>query len=131
MKYVINPQSVFNSLKYGFSQAIAVEGGKRVLLSGQVGVDANEEIIGEDLASQTHAAIDNIERVLAEIGGRLEHVIMMRLYIVDSEKANQAVIKDALLHRFPSSPPATSWILVSGLSLPDWLIEIEAEAVIP
>ena len=130
-KLVINPQSVFNSLQYGFSQAVAVEGGQRVLLSGQVGVDSDENTVGGDLTSQTNAAIDNIERVLAEIGGQLKHIIMMRIYIVESEKANQAVITRILLRRFPSNPPATSWIFVSGLSVPGWLIEIEAEAILP
>ncbi|MDN5597989.1 MAG: RidA family protein, partial [Pseudomonas sp.] len=32
--------------------------------------------------------------------------------------------------RFPQNPPPSSWIIVSGLSWPQWLIEIEAEAVI-
>ncbi|UII69577.1 hypothetical protein LVW35_18060 [Pseudomonas sp. HN11] len=58
---VINPTTVFNSLQYGFSQALEVPRGRR----------------------------------------------------------------------FPHDPPPSSWIIVSGLSLPEWLIEIEAEAVIP
>lgn len=44
----------------------------------------------------------------------------MRIYIVA-----------ALREYFPEQPPATSWLLVSGLSEPQWLIEIEAEALLP
>ena len=40
---VINPTTVFNSLQYGFSQALEVPQGRRIMLSGQVGVDRSEE----------------------------------------------------------------------------------------
>ncbi|GAP96669.1 hypothetical protein NIES2104_32120 [Leptolyngbya sp. NIES-2104] len=36
-----------------------------------------------------------------------------------------------MLKRFPVNPPATSWVIVSGLSEPEWLVELEAEAVLP
>src|SRR5690625_2053805 len=129
-KNIVNPESVFNSLQYGFSQAVVVQGGRRVMLSGQVGVDSNENIIASDLASQTNCSIDNIEKVLAEISGNLSHVSIMRIYILESEKNNQDVISKILLKRFPSNPPATSWVFVSGISLAEWLIEIDAEAII-
>ena len=44
---------------------------------------------------------------------------------------NEKLIAQALRERFPHNPPPSSWIIVSGLSLPEWLIEIEAEAVGP
>jgi len=127
---VINPKSVFNSLQYGFSQAIEVPDGRRILLSGQVGVDAQERTVGPGMAEQTDTALDNIEKILAEVEGDLSHVVMLRLYIVESARDQQALIAQALRERFPYNPPPSSWIIVSGLSLPEWLIEIEAEAVI-
>ena len=68
-KTAINPPSVFNSLQYGFSQALEVRGGRRLLLSGQVGVDADERTVGPGLFEQSCTAIDNIEKLLVE-GGR-------------------------------------------------------------
>lgn len=127
----INPPTVFNSLQYGFSQAMEVRDGRRILLSGQVGVDADERTVGPGIAEQTATALDNIEKVLAAAGGDLSHVIMLRLYIVESARDQQEPIAAALRERFPSNPPPSSWIIVSGLSLPEWLIEIEAEALIP
>ena len=127
---VINPTTVFNSLQYGFSQAMEVPEGRRIMLSGQVGVDAQEHTVGPGIAEQTAAALDNIEKVLAEVGGDLSHVIMLRLYIVESARDQQEPIVEALRQRFAHNPPPSSWIIVSGLSLPQWLIEIEAEAVI-
>lgn len=127
---VINPTTVFNSLQYGFSQALEVPEGRRILLSGQVGVDAQERIVGPGIAEQTATALDNIEKVLAEVGGDLSHVVILRLYIAESARDQQEPIARALRERFPHNPPPSSWIIVSGLSLPQWLIEIEAEAVI-
>ena len=128
---VINPTTVFNSLQYGFSQAMEVPQGRRIMLSGQVGVDAQERTVGPGIAEQTAMALDNVEKVLAEVGGDLSHVIMLRLYIVESARDQQEPIAAALRERFPENPPPSSWIIVSGLSLPEWLIEIEAEALIP
>ena len=127
----INPPRVFNSLQYGFSQAMEVREGRRILLSGQVGVDADERTVGPGIAEQTATALDNIEKVLAAAEGDLSHVIMLRLYIVESARDQQEPIAAALRERFPDNPPPSSWIIVSGLSLPEWLIEIEAEALIP
>ena len=128
---VVNPPSLFNSLQYGFSQAVVVDGGRRVHLSGQVSVDEQERLTGRTLAEQTEAAVDNIETLLKSLGGGLEHVVMLRIYIVESERANQAAVSRALLNRFPVNPPASTWLLVSGLSEPEWLVEVEAEAVLP
>ena len=128
---VYNPPTVFNSLQYGFSQAIEVRDGRRILLSGQVGVDVNENTVGPGITEQTEKALDNIESILAHANGNLSHVIMLRLYIVESARDQQEPIASALRNRFPNTPPPSSWIIVSGLSLPEWLIEIEAEALIP
>jgi 2-iminobutanoate/2-iminopropanoate deaminase len=127
----VNPGTVVDTLQYGFSQAIIVGEGRRVHLSGQVGVDAEERTVGPDLESQTRAAIDNIATILGEIGGDLSQVIVLRIYIAEPARGDQRLIGQALRERFPVDPPATSWIVVSGLSEPEWLIEIEAEAVLP
>ena len=128
---VINPTTVFNSLQYGFSQAMEVPQGRRIMLSGQVGVDAQERTVGPGIAEQTAMALDNVEKVLTEVGGDLSHVIMLRLYIVESAREQQEPIAEALRQRFAHNPPPSSWIMVSGLSLAEWLIEVEAEAVVP
>lgn len=127
---VHNPETVFNSLQYGFSQAVVVHGGRRVLLSGQVGVDARERTVDEGLGGQMRAAIDNIEKILVDLDGGLGNVVILRIYIVESAKNDQAAIADILISRFPKDPPATSWIVVSALSEPEWLVEVEAEAVL-
>jgi 2-iminobutanoate/2-iminopropanoate deaminase len=127
---VVNPDTVFNTVQYGFSQAVIVTGQRRMLLSGQVGVDINERTVGPGLPEQTEAALDNIARVLAAAGGTMAQVIMLRIYICETAREDQEVIAQALRDRFPADPPPSSWVIVSGLSLPEWLIEIEAEAML-
>jgi len=83
-KSTFNPASVFNSLQYGFSQAVEVRGGRRLLLSGQVGVDEQERTVGPGLREQTEQAFDNIERVLAAAGGQMADVVMLRIYIAEA-----------------------------------------------
>lgn len=126
----INPSSVFDTLQYGFSQGVVVPTGKRILLSGQVGANEREETPYATLEEQTNLAFENIEKLLAEVGAKLTDIAFLRIYIVESVKNEQDKITKALIQHFPTHPPATSWLIVSGLSLPEWLIEIEAEAVI-
>ena len=99
---VINPDTVFNSVQYGFSQAVVVTGSRRMLLSGQVGIDVHERTVGPGLQEQTEAALDNIERVLAA-GGRIDQVIMLRIYICETAREDQEVIAQALRERFVGS----------------------------
>ena len=130
-RHTINPDGLFDSLQYGFSQAMMVEGGRRLLLSGQVGVDENEKTVEGGIGAQTVKALDNIDYLLKQAGGDLSHVVMLRIYIAEAARDDQRPITEALRRAFPSNPPPSSWIIVTGLSLPEWLIEIEAEAMLP
>lgn len=129
-RQTLNPPSVFNSLQYGFSQGLLVEGGRRLLLSGQVGVDEEERTVPGGIEAQTRKALDNVALLLREAGGDLSNVIMLRLYIAERARDEQEPIAAALRDYFPKDPPPSSWIIVTGLSLPEWLIEIEAEAMV-
>jgi 2-iminobutanoate/2-iminopropanoate deaminase len=100
-------------------------------LSGQVGVDEHERTVAPGLREQTDKAFDNIEAILREAGGDLSHVVVMRIYIAEAARDEQEQITQVLLERFPANPPASSWLIVSGLSLPQWLVEVEVEAMLP
>lgn len=128
---VLNPEGVMPTLKYGFSQAVVTRGGRRIHLSGQVGVDASGKTVGPDLESQLRASFDNIAAVLAAAGGTLADVVTLRIYLVTSARDEQRFVGEAIRARFPVDPPATSWIVVSGLASAEWLVEVEAEAVLP
>ncbi len=131
-KQTLNPTTIYPTLEYGFSQMSVVEPGKTVYISGQVGWTPDKEIVGAgDLRAQTWQTFKNIETALAEVGGTLGNIVILRIYIIASEMKNSEAVSDALLHFFPvDSPPTSTWIGVESLANDDFLIEIEPIAVI-
>lgn len=127
-----NPGSLFNSVQYGFSQAVISTGGKQIFLSGQVAVDENERLVAEDMFGQAMASIDNIRKLLTEVSADLQDVTMLRIYIREDANTaeSQSDISKALALSFADKLPASSWVIVSGLTDPRWLLEIEAQAVL-
>lgn len=127
----INPPELFNSLQYGFSQIVTATGSKTIYLSGQVAWNEKQEIIGDDLGAQTQQALRNVQTAVQIGGGQLSDVVSMRIYFLDARKGETGSISQALLEYFPDgNPPATTWIGVPSLARDDFLIEIEAVAVV-
>ena len=129
----VNPETLFNSTQYGFSQIAASEPGKLVFISGQVAWDENENIVGEnDLLIQTRKALANLKVAIESAGGSLEHIMMLRIYKVDYRPEDGRIISSALIESFgATNQPASTWINVNGLANEGFMIEIEAQAVIP
>ncbi len=127
----LNPEELFPSLQYGFSQVVTSQGGKTVYLSGQVAWDKNQEVVGPgDLGAQTRQALRNLETAMRIAGGRLADVVSLRLYIVNYRQAEAGPISAALREFFPVRPPTSTWIGVQALADEAFLIEIEAVAVV-
>jgi 2-iminobutanoate/2-iminopropanoate deaminase len=131
-KRCINPEQLFNSTQYGFSQVVESGPGRMVFISGQVAWDEEQNIVGKnDLKIQTQKAIDNLKIAMASAGGSLDDVVMLRIYKVDYKREDGPVINEILKRNFgTSTPPASTWLNVKGLVNEEFLIEIEAQAVI-
>jgi len=131
-KAYFNPHDLFPSQQYGFSQVIATNGKTTVYLSGQVAWNAKQEIAHPlDLGAQTRRALENVERGVKAAGGTRTDVVSMRLYIVGSHIQNTRPVREALLEFFPPDKlPTSTWIGVPALASTDFLIEIEAVAVL-
>ena len=132
MHKLINPPTVFNSLQYGFSQAVLTKGCRQLFLSGQVATDKDQVTIATTMGEQTRVCLENIEKVLISADTTKHSIAILRLYIKESANTPEAQeeISMALRAFFGEQMPASSWIVVTGLALPEWLIEIEAQAVI-
>ena len=131
-KEYINPEELFPSLQYGFSQIITSVGGKMVFLSGQVGWNEQQQMIGpNDLRAQTWQTFRNIETAMVAAGGSLADIVSMRIYIVEEELEESHHIQDALKEFFPRErAPTTTGIGVRRLANKEFLVEIEAIGVI-
>ncbi|HKQ57843.1 MAG TPA: RidA family protein [Candidatus Eisenbacteria bacterium] len=127
----INPEGLFDSRKYGFSQIAIGEGRRVVTISGQVGWDKDERIVSADLKQQTMQALQNLKYAMEAAGGSLDDVLLLHIYIVESVMTKDLAVRESLQAFFPVGPPATSWIGVPRLSVPDFLVEIEAIGVLP
>ena len=131
-KQHLNPVTLFPSLQHGFSQVVVAQGSRTVCLSGQTAWDANKQIIGgNDLGEQTRQALRNVQTAVEAAGGTLADVVSLRLYIVNPQPGDTGPAGAALREFFPADkPPASTWIGVTALAVADFLIEIEAVAVI-
>ncbi len=131
-KEYINPPTLFQSQQYGFSQIVTSTGGKTVYISGQTAWDARQRISEEhDLESQTLGSLRNLEMAIRAAGGTMEDVVSLRIYIVGEAIHKARGVREGLLAFFPADKlPTSTWIGVPALASPDFLIEIEAVAVI-
>jgi len=117
----------------GYANGIAVSGGKLVFVAGQVGWDAAQKFHSEDLAPQFEQALKNVLAVLAEAGGKPEHICRITAFCCD-KPAYLAARKDlgriwkALMGKHF---PCMSMIFVSDLLDSPAKIELEATAVVP
>jgi enamine deaminase RidA (YjgF/YER057c/UK114 family) len=116
----------------GYANGIAASG-TVVFVAGQVGWDASQVFRSEEIAPQFQQALENVIAVLAEAGGRPEHICRMTAYCCDkpaylAARAELGRIWRRLMGRHY---PAMSMIFVSDLLDSPGKIELEATAVIP
>jgi len=131
-KEYINPNSLFTSLPLGFSQAVIATGRKMVFVSGQTAWDIRKNIVGGDsVLEQARQAFRNLEKAMDAAGGTLKDIVALRIYVVNYQAESGTAVGTALREFFsPQNPPASTWIGVSALAVPEFLIEIEATAVL-
>jgi len=131
-KEYVNPNSLFQSLPHGFSQVVIASGNKMVFISGQTAWDARKNIVGGDsVLEQARQAFRNLEKAMEAAGGTLRDIVALRIYVVDYQAESGTAVGTALREFFsPENPPASTWIGVSALAVPEFLIEIEATAVL-
>jgi enamine deaminase RidA (YjgF/YER057c/UK114 family) len=127
----LNPETLHHNP--AFSQAVVVSGAvKTVYVGGQNAVDTSGAIIGKgDIAAQTEQVLRNLQAALAAGGAGLEHVIKWNLYLVQGQPLQPGFeVFQRVWNRRPN-PPLISMIRVAGLANPDFLLEMDAIAIVP
>jgi enamine deaminase RidA (YjgF/YER057c/UK114 family) len=117
----------------GYSNGIAVTGGKTVYIAGQVGWTAEERFAEKTFGGQFRQALANIVAVLAEAGGRPEHLVRLTWFVLDRDEYLGALKEVGAAYReiIGKHYPAMSVVQVAGLVETGARLEIEATAVIP
>ncbi len=127
----INPDGL--SKNSAFTNVIVVTGQvKTIYIGGQDAVDASGTIVGKgDIKQQVERVLANLQAALKAGGAELEHVVKWNVYVVQGQNLQPAFeVFQQVWGRRPK-PPAITLMFVSGLANPDFLVEMDAVAVVP
>jgi enamine deaminase RidA (YjgF/YER057c/UK114 family) len=127
----LNPEGLHKNPAY--TQAIVTTGDvKTVYVGGQNAVDASGEVIGkDDIEAQAEQIFKNLEKALAGGGAKLDHVIKWNIYVLQGQPPQPAFEVFQRVWGNRPNPPLITLLFVSGLAQPDYLMEIDAVAVVP
>ena len=119
------------NLNNDLCQAVVTEGGKTVWMRGQCpqNLDDGSNIASMDPAEQTHKVMKNIKQLIEETGGTMNHLVKMVVYITDIK--NREAIYQVIGEYTKGVYPVSTGLVVERLARPEWLVEIDATAVIP
>jgi len=111
-------------------QAVVARG-RTVFVRGQVGqdLDTAQNVGVGDPAVQAEQAMSNIQQLLTEAGGRLEHICKVTIYLTDP-RFREPVYR-TIGRWLEGVFPVSTGIVVAGLARPEWLVEVDVIAVIP
>ena len=116
-----------------FTNVVIASGPVRtVYIGGQDAVDASGAIVGKgDFKAQTQQVLQNMQAALAAAGAQLEHVVKWNLYILQGQSLQDGFEIYQRMWGNRPNPPAISAMFVAGLAHPDFLLEMDAIAVVP
>lgn len=114
----------------GYSQIAIVTGGKIVFIAGQVALDKAGNLVGQDdFRAQSQQVFENLRAALDAAGGSFRDVIKLNTYVVDvSHLAEFRGVRDRYIEL--KNPPASTTVQVTRLFRPEFLVEVEAVAVV-
>lgn len=115
----------------GYSHVAEVINGRAVYIAGQVSLDKDGNLVGkDDFRTQCTQVFENLKAALESVGANFSHVVKLNNYFLDM--SNLTVfreIRDKYVN--VQSPPASTAVEVRKLAREEWLVEIEAIAIIP
>lgn len=126
---VIQPDSVHDTKKFSYSQAVTL--GNLVFVAGQVPLDAAGELVGrDDVQAQTEQVFKNLEAVLNAAGSGLHLVGKVTVFTTNIEY--RPIIHEirSRIFRDIGHYPASTLAVITSLAQPEWLVEIEAIALL-
>ena len=126
----INPDGMYKPNKGIYSQVVTSTGTTTVHVAGTVSFDEGANVVGvDDMKAQVLQILDNIKTSLAAGGASPSDVVRINVYTLDTDDyvANGA---PEVIAFFGDTKPCSTTVQVSKLVHPDWIVEIEATAVI-
>ena len=129
-KQFVNPEGL--NKPTGYTHIVVTGGGRTVYISGQVALDVKGETVGKgDLKAQTSQVYENLKTALTAVGATFADVVKINTYIVNYKADALPMLREVRSKYFTGeNPPASTLIGVQSLAREEFLIEIEAVAVI-
>ncbi|MGB0579640.1 MAG: RidA family protein [Limisphaerales bacterium] len=125
---MIHPKSVHSTAGIGYSHVAKV--GDTVCIAGQVALGKDGAFVGkDDIEAQTTQVYANLQAILEELGGGMNAIVKLTTYLTDRDQLDG--FRQARNRLLPEPFPPNTLVFVSGLAHPDFLVEIEAIAVLP
>lgn len=112
--------------QFGFSRAVRI--GDRIIVAGSGPIEDDGSTTPGDAAAQAARCCTVIVRAVEELGGTAADVVRTRMYLTDMTQ--QDAIGEVHARYFGDARPAATMVGVAALCRPEWLVEIEAEAII-
>jgi enamine deaminase RidA (YjgF/YER057c/UK114 family) len=127
----LNPEGL--SKNPAFTNVVVVTGPVRTIyIGGQDAVDATGQIVGVgDIAAQTGQVLTNILTALAAAGAGPEHVVKWNVLVVQGQSLPEGFAAFQRVWGERDNPPVITFAFVSGLANPEFLVEMDAIAVVP
>jgi len=128
---IFNPDSMAKPT--GYSHVAEVTGGKIVYIAGQVALDKSGNLVGkDDLRAQVQQIFENLKAAIEAVGGDFNSVVKLNYYCAESVDPSQLPVVREIRDKYvnTANPPTSTFVFVKRLVRPDWLLEVEAVAVI-
>jgi len=126
----IQPKSLVSQWSTRFAYSYGYKAGNMVWIAGQVARNGDGELVGlADPEAQAVQCYENIKAVVETAGGTLDDIVSCTTYL--SDRAYREPVTE-VRHRYFKGPdyPTNTLCIVTGLGLPEYLVEIEAVAVL-
>ncbi len=112
-----------------YAQGVEVTGGRTLFVAGQVALDADGQLVGEgDIRAQARQVFRNIKAIIEEAGGEMTDIVKLTTFLTSMDDYPGFVeVRSEFL---PAPYPAATLVAVAALVRPEWLVEVEAIAVL-
>jgi enamine deaminase RidA (YjgF/YER057c/UK114 family) len=125
----INPPTL--SKPRGYTHVVEVQSGRPVYIAGQVALDKDGNLVGkDDFKAQCVQVFENLKAALASVGADFSQVVKLNNYATDASQLQVfRDVRDQYVN--VAEPPASTFVQVTKLAREEWLIEVEAIALLP
>lgn len=125
----INPDGIAPPRTY--SHVIIAKGTRLIFIAGQVAEDSHGNLVGPgDMTAQSHQVFANIGQALAAAGASPGQVTKLTIFVANYRREHLEMIERGRVALFGDHKPTDTLVGVAALSHPDYLLEVDAMAVI-